>query len=50
MVVLRGVEDQKAFDKGMNNATTAAALAMLLQKLAQGRRSARRPMRRWSRS
>lgn len=36
MVVLRGVEDQKAFDKGMNNATTARALAVLLQKIAQG--------------
>jgi len=37
MVVLRGVEDQKAFDKGMNNATTARALAVLLEKLAAGR-------------
>ena len=39
MVVLRGVEDQKAFDKGMNNATTARALAVLMQKLGdrQGR-------------
>ena len=37
MVVLRGVEDQKAFDKGMNNATTARALAVLLQKLADGK-------------
>jgi beta-lactamase class A len=37
MVVLRGVEDQKAFDKGMNNATTARALAVLLRKLAEGR-------------
>ena len=36
MVVLRGVEDQKAFDKGMNNATTARALLVLLEKLAQG--------------
>ena len=36
MVVLRGVEDQKAFDNGMNNATTARALAVLLQKIAQG--------------
>jgi beta-lactamase class A len=36
MVVLRGVEDQKAFDKGLNNATTARALAVLMQKLAQG--------------
>jgi beta-lactamase class A len=36
MVVLRGVEDQKAFDKGMNNETTARALEVLLLKLAQG--------------
>ncbi len=36
MVVLRGVEDQKAFDLGMNNATTARALAVLMQKLATG--------------
>jgi beta-lactamase class A len=37
MVVLRGVEDQKAFDKGLNNATTARALAVLMQKMAQGK-------------
>jgi beta-lactamase class A len=37
MVVLRGVEDQKAFDKGMNNATTARALAVLMDKLAAGK-------------
>jgi beta-lactamase class A len=37
MVVLRGVEDQKAFDKGLNNSTTARALAVLLQKLAAGK-------------
>ena len=37
MVVVRGVEDQKAFDKGLNNATTARALAILLQKLAAGK-------------
>jgi len=36
MVVLRGVEDQKAFDKGMNNETTARALEILLTKLARG--------------
>jgi beta-lactamase class A len=36
MLVLRGVEDQKAFDKGMNNETTARALAVLLQRIAQG--------------
>jgi beta-lactamase class A len=37
MVVLRGVEDQKAFDKGMNNATTARALGVLMQKLGAGK-------------
>ena len=36
MVVLRGVEDQKAFDKGMNNATTALGLLVLLEKLGRG--------------
>ena len=36
MVVLRGVEDQKAFDKGLNNSTTARALAVLMQKIATG--------------
>jgi beta-lactamase class A len=36
MRVLRGVEDQKAFDSGMNNTTTARALAVLLTKLAAG--------------
>ena len=34
--VLRGVEDQKAFDKGLNNTTTAAGLAALFAKLAAG--------------
>jgi beta-lactamase class A len=37
MHVLRGVEDQKAFDKGLNNTTTARALLVLLERLAQGR-------------
>jgi len=36
MRVRRGVEDQKAFDSGMNNTTTARALAVLLRKLATG--------------
>lgn len=36
MVVLRGVEDQKAFDKGMSNATTARALLVLMEKIARG--------------
>ncbi|HYT67564.1 MAG TPA: serine hydrolase [Vicinamibacterales bacterium] len=34
--VLRGVEDQKAFDKGLNNVTTARGLAVLLGRLATG--------------
>lgn len=34
--VLRGVEDQKAFEKGMNNTTTARGLFVLLDKLARG--------------
>ncbi len=37
MHVLRGVEDQKAFDKGLNNTTTARALLILLERIAQGR-------------
>jgi beta-lactamase class A len=37
MQVLRGVEDQKAFDKGMNNTTTARGLMVLLDRLAHGR-------------
>src|SRR5258708_610912 len=32
--VLRGVEDQKAFDKGLNNTTTARALLQLLAAIA----------------
>ncbi len=36
MHVLRGVEDQKAFDKGLNNTTTARALEILLSVIAGG--------------
>jgi len=36
MQVLRGVEDQKAFDKGLNNTTTARGLLVLFDKLAHG--------------
>jgi beta-lactamase class A len=36
MNVLRGVEDEKAFEKGLNNTTTARALLVLLQALAEG--------------
>ena len=36
MQVLRGVEDGKAFEKGLNNTTTARGLLVLLEKLARG--------------
>lgn len=36
MSVLRGVEDQKAFDKGLSNSTSARALLVLMEKLAKG--------------
>ena len=35
--VLRGVEDQKAFDRGMNNVTTARDLATLMSAIARDR-------------
>jgi beta-lactamase class A len=35
--VLRGVEDGKAFDKGLNNTTTARDLAIVLQAIEDGR-------------
>ena len=37
MNVLRGVEDGKAFEKGMNNTTTARGLLLLLGAIAQGK-------------
>ena len=37
VVVLRGVEDGKAFEKGLNNTTTARGLAILLEAMARGR-------------
>ena len=36
MQVLRGVEDDKAFERGMNNTTTARGLMLLMQKIATG--------------
>jgi beta-lactamase class A len=36
MQVLRGVEDQKAFDKGLSNSTTARGLLVLFERLAHG--------------
>ena len=35
--VLRGVEDSKAFQRGMNNTTTARDLMILLRRIAEGR-------------
>ena len=37
VIVLRGVEDGKAFAKGLNNTTTARGLATLLEAIAQGK-------------
>jgi N-acyl-D-amino-acid deacylase len=49
LVVLRGVQDIPAYDRGMNNTTTAAALATLLEALVRCERgdvtAALRPMR-----
>ena len=35
--VLRGVEDGKAFDRGLNNTTTARDLALILRAIEEGR-------------
>lgn len=35
MHVLRGVEDGKAFDRGLNNSTTARALLVLMERIAR---------------
>ena len=37
MHVLRGVEDDKAFQKGLNNSTTARALLTLMEAIARGK-------------
>ncbi len=37
MNVLRGVEDGKAFEKGMNNTTTGRGLAVLMTAIAEGK-------------
>jgi beta-lactamase class A len=42
MHVLRGVEDQKAFDTGLNNETTARALGILLGEIANGQAVSRK--------
>ena len=36
MNVLRGVEDQKAYEKGLNNTTTARGLQVLMTAIAEG--------------
>ena len=40
ILVLRGVEDGKAFDKGLNNTTTARDLAIILRAIEEGRAAA----------
>ena len=35
--VLRGVEDQKAYDKGLNNTTTAYDLMLIFEKISKGK-------------
>lgn len=37
ILVLRGVEDAKAFQKGLNNTTTAYDLMLIFEKMAQGK-------------
>ena len=37
MHVLRGVEDAKAFEKGLNNSTTARALLTVMEAIARGK-------------
>jgi beta-lactamase class A len=37
MNILRGVEDQQAFEKGLNNTTTAKGLGILMIAIAQGK-------------
>jgi beta-lactamase class A len=42
LVVLRGVEDQKAYEKGMNNMVTAYDLMVLFEKIARGKAVSRK--------
>jgi beta-lactamase class A len=37
ILVLRGVEDNKAFEKGLNNTTTAHDLLVIFEKIARGK-------------
>ncbi|MEO8633890.1 MAG: serine hydrolase [Gemmatimonadales bacterium] len=41
LLVLRGVEDGKAYERGLNNTTTATDLAVLMLAIAQGRAGGR---------
>jgi hypothetical protein len=50
MNVRRGVEDQKAFDQGLNNTTTALAWPCFCRSWPEGRRSTPVPTPRWWRS
>jgi beta-lactamase class A len=43
MQVLRGVEDQKAFDKGLNNSTTARGLMVLFERIGAGTAVGKKP-------
>lgn len=45
MKVLRGVEDGKAFERGMNNTTTARDLSLLLRAIAEGHAVSRKASR-----
>jgi beta-lactamase class A len=45
MKVLRGVEDGKAFERGLNNTTTARDLLVLLRAVAEGRAVSREASR-----
>ncbi|MCS6806460.1 MAG: serine hydrolase [Acidobacteriota bacterium] len=44
--ILRGVEDSKAFEKGLNNTTTARGLLRLMESLAKGQAVDRKSSRR----
>jgi beta-lactamase class A len=50
MNVRRDLEDGKAFERGLNNTTTAAALLRLMEAIAQGRPWTRNRPARCSRS
>jgi len=50
MTVLRGVEDNKAYEKGMNNTTTARGLLSSLKLSPKARPSTRIRRAKWLRS